>query len=83
MKNENKVKKEIKDFFKEILFIELDDSPQFLDNYLYLEFWDKNNIQHKFRIPYPKDKKHFLSWTEYNRSLFIALVILKFFISPD
>ena len=69
---ENIVKKEIKDYFQNCLNIELEDSPQILENYLYLEFEDASSgSEIKFRLSYPYDKKHFLSMGKKDRILFI------------
>jgi len=45
----------IKFYFDERLGINLEDSPQILEEYVYIEFWDDNRGRdRKFRIPYIK-----------------------------
>ena len=56
---EQRVADEIAHFFMFNFDIELEDSPQILDNYLYLEFWF-NGKQIKIRMPYSISKDSFL-----------------------
>lgn len=45
----------IKFYFDEKFGINLEDSPQILEEYIYIEFWDDNRGRdRKFRIPYIK-----------------------------
>lgn len=45
----------IKFYFDEKFGINLEDSPQILEEYVYIEFWDDNRGRdRKFRIPYIK-----------------------------
>ena len=56
---EQRVADEIARFFMFNFDIELEDSPQILDEYLYLEFWF-NGRQIKIRMPYSISKDFFL-----------------------
>ena len=71
-KQAKEVEEEIKDYFKECLGIQLEDSPQVLEEYLYLEFEDLSyGSEVKFRLQYLYDRKHFLSMGKGDRMLFI------------
>lgn len=73
----NKLEKEIKEYFKNAMNIELEDSPQILDDYLYIEFDNDSIGGTKFRISYPLDKKHFLDMNKADRMLFILTAIMR------
>ena len=51
----------IRKHFKRTFNISFNDSPQFLSTYIYLEFWDGNDIQCKVRFPYPTNYTDFIS----------------------
>ena len=51
----------IRKHFKRTFNVSFNDSPQFLSTYIYLEFWDGNDIQHKIRFPYPTNYIDFIS----------------------
>lgn len=71
------LKEEIKDFFQKALNIELVDSPQILEKYLYLEFEDQTGGERKFRISYPIDLPHFIMMEKGDRMLFILTAIVR------
>ena len=73
----DKVKKEIREYFKIAMKIELEDSPQILDDYLYIEFDNYAISDMKFRIPYPIDKEAFLEMNKADRMLFILTAIMR------
>lgn len=73
---ENQIKEKIRWFFYFGLDIKLDDSPQILTEYLYIEFWG-NKKQQKFRIPYPIGGKDiFLKMSDTAREHYIMRHIL-------
>ena len=74
-KFKNQVTEEIRYFFYFEFDIELEDSPQILDDYLYLEFWHAGR-QTKIRIPYTEDVDTFLEMDMYDREYFIMREVL-------
>ena len=81
MNREERLKQEIKEYFKIAIKVELEDSPQILDDYLYLEFEDKIGNEVKFRMDYPLDKKHFMDMQKGDRMLFILTNFMRFYFS--
>lgn len=71
------IKQEIKQYFKVAMKIELEDSPQILDDYLYIEFYNHRMGDMKFRIPYPVDKEAFLEMNKSDRMLFVLTAIMR------
>ncbi len=64
--------------FQHLYGILLQDSPQLLDDYIYIEFEDANGNDLKFRIPYPHDKYDFImNTTATNQILHILSNIVK------
>ena len=78
MNRDRQLELEIKEFFSEVLNIELEDSPQILDTYLYLEFDDYcNGGEIKFRLPYPQGRQHFLEMDIHDKMIFIVFAFMK------
>lgn len=75
-KLKNKIQDEIHDYFYEAFDVFLDDSPQILKDYLYLEYWSRER-QHKHRIPYPVDREHFFMMDIAARTNWINEQVLK------
>ena len=73
----NKIEKEIKDCFKNDTGIALENSPQILDDYLYIEFDNDLVGAVKYRIPYPLDKNHFVNMDKAERVLFILTMMVR------
>lgn len=71
----NQVTEEIRYFFYFEFGIELEDSPQILDEYLYLEFWARGR-EFKFRIDYYEDLHNFLYLDRYDREYIIMKAIM-------
>ena len=67
---------DIKQYFKRNFNLELQDSPQVLNNYLYLEFWLFSR-QIKLRLYYPLDREDFMNWTAGNRFNWIEHEMIK------
>jgi len=79
MNKNDKVIKQIRKYFKKTLGIVLEDSPQILNKYLYLEFEDRNGIEQKIRIPYGKQGLiGFLKMSKKERFLFIMEQIIHY-----
>jgi len=76
MDRRQRVENEITHFFKQNFGIELEDSPQVLDNYLYLEFWHRGK-EIKIRAAYPIDVENFLRMGTYAREHFVMKEVLK------
>lgn len=76
MDRRQRVADEIAHFFRRNFDIELEDSPQILDKYLYLEFWHRDK-QIKVRATYPVDAENFLRIGAYARELFVMKEVLK------
>ena len=75
MDKKQRITEEIRYFFYFEFDVALDDSPQILDDYLYLEFWHKGR-QTKIRIPYTEDVDTFLKMNMYDREYFIMREVL-------
>ena len=75
MDKRQKIANEIAHFFMWEFDVALDDSPQILDDYLYIEFWHVGR-QTKIRIPYTKDVGTFLEMDMYDREYFIMREVL-------
>ena len=75
MDKKQRITEEIRYFFYFEFDVALDDSPQILDDYLYLEFWHAGR-QTKIRIPYIKDVDTFLEMDIYYREYFIMREVL-------
>lgn len=76
MENREKiVKNEIFEYFLDTFDIELEDSPQILGSYLYIQYWALDRDV-KLRIPYPVNKGHFLSMSETQRNNWVNTQIL-------
>lgn len=76
MENREKiVKNELFEYFLDAFDIELEDSPQILDSYLYIQYWGLDGDV-KLRIPYPVDKEHFLFMNETQRNYWVNTQIL-------
>lgn len=71
----NQVVEEIRYFFYFEFDIELDDSPQILKEYLYLEFWTRGR-QFKIRIKYDEDMENFLYLDQYSREYIIMKAVM-------
>ena len=76
MDRRQRVKDEITRFFMQNFDIELQDSPQVLNEYLYLEFWHRGK-QIKVRAEYPIDVENFLRIGVYAREYFVMKEVLK------
>lgn len=74
-KFKNQVTEEIRYFFYFKFDIELEDSPQILDDYLYLEFWARGR-EYKIRMRYEKDLKNFLYLDIYDREYIIMEAVM-------
>ena len=76
MENREKiVKNELFEYFLDAFDIELEDSPQILDSYLYIQYWGLDGDV-KLRIPYPVDKEHFLFMNGTQRNNWVNTQIL-------
>lgn len=71
----NQVVEEIRYFFYFEFDIELDDSPQILEEYLYLEFWTRGR-QFKIRIKYYEDMENFLYLDQYDREHIVMKAVM-------
>jgi len=71
MTKEKQIEKEIYNFFKEALKIELEDSPQILNDYIYFEFEGRDGGDVKFRLYYPETKELFVEMNKTKRMFFI------------
>lgn len=76
MDRRQRVADEIAHFFMQNFDIELEDSPQVLNEYLYLEFWHRDK-QIKVRAAYPVDVENFLRIGAYAREHFVMKEVLK------
>lgn len=76
MERRQRVADEIAQFFMQNFDIELQDSPQVLNEYLYLEFWHRGK-QIKVRAAYPIDVENFLRIGVYAREHFVMKEVLK------
>ena len=72
-----KIKEELKDAFKLAMGIVLIDSPQILEDYLYLEFEDRSGKEIKLRISYPNSLDAFLRMKKKDRLLFISVCVIR------
>lgn len=71
-----RVKEELINDFDEGFDIQFTDSPQILEEYLYLEYRGLNGDV-KLRIPYAKDREHFLNMYTFDRHQWVVFQILK------
>lgn len=69
------IEEEIRDYFSEAYEISLNDSPQILNDYLYIEYWGLDRDV-KLRIPYPVNKEHFIKMNSVDRNVWISLQVL-------
>ena len=72
----NFIKEELTNYLEEGFDIELTDSPQILEEDLYLQYWGLD-CDVKLRIPYAVDRKHFLNMHTFDRHQWIIFQILR------
>lgn len=56
------LEEEIEEYLAESLRLEIGDAVQLLNNYIYIEFWDRRGHEWKCRIKYPIDAPNFAAF---------------------
>ena len=71
------LEEEIEEYLAESLRLEIGDAVQLLNDYIYIEFWDRRGHEWKCRIKYPVNALEFYKMPQDKQRIFILEEIIK------